>query len=88
MFEILVDLYVIVAHYMVQPSLLGLVNVGDTKRVLEGCNRSSMKHITTCNLDAMQQSRSLKTKWMVGLDLPIEGVQSNSTHFHSIIRTR
>jgi hypothetical protein len=30
MFEILVDLYVIVAHYMVQPNLLGLVNVGDT----------------------------------------------------------
>jgi hypothetical protein len=53
-FEILVYLYVNVVHYMVQPNLLGLVNVGDTKHVIEGCNCSSMKHIATYNLDAMQ----------------------------------
>jgi hypothetical protein len=39
-------------------------------------------------LDALQQSKSLKTRWMVGLDLPIEGVQSNSTHSHSVIGAR
>jgi CO dehydrogenase nickel-insertion accessory protein CooC1 len=45
MFEILVDLYVIVAHSMVQLNQLGLVNVGDTEHVLEGCNCLSTRHI-------------------------------------------
>jgi hypothetical protein len=42
MFETLVDLYVFVAHSIVQPSLLGLVNVGDIQHVFKGYNLSNL----------------------------------------------
>jgi hypothetical protein len=35
MFEILIDLYMITTHFIVQPNLLGLVNASDTKHVLK-----------------------------------------------------
>jgi hypothetical protein len=36
MFEMLIELYVIAAHSIMQPNLLGLVDVGDTEQVLKG----------------------------------------------------
>jgi hypothetical protein len=36
-------------------------------------------------LDALQQSRSSKSRWIVGLNLPTEGEQSISTQFHNVI---
>lgn len=39
-------------------------------------------------LGALQQLGLSKTKWMVGLDVPIKGVQSISTHSRSVIGVR
>ncbi len=51
MFEILVDdLYMIAAHSIVQPNLLGLVNASDTEHVFEGYNHSNTKHIAIYNI--------------------------------------
>jgi len=51
MFEILADdLYMIVAHSIVQPNLLGLVNASDIEHVFESYNHSSTKHIAVYNI--------------------------------------
>jgi len=60
MFEILVDdLYVIATHSIVQPYLLGLVNVSNIEHVLEGCNHSSTRHIVIYNLKCHQGHKKL-----------------------------
>jgi hypothetical protein len=62
MFEILVDLYVFITHSIVEHNLLGLVNVGDTQHVLEGCSHSSVRHIVNYNLRCFATIEVIKDK--------------------------
>jgi hypothetical protein len=54
MFEILVDdLYVITTHSIVQPNLLGLVNVSDTEHVLKVATIQAQDTLWSTILNAM-----------------------------------
>jgi hypothetical protein len=60
MFEISVDLYVIITHSIVQLNLLGLVNAGDTKHVLKNYSHSNTRHIVIYNLKHLTSIKVIK----------------------------
>jgi len=60
MFEISIDLYMIITHSIVQPNLLGLMNAGDTKHVLKSYSCSNTRHIVTCNLKCLAAIKIIK----------------------------